>query len=88
MTYPGPAEPLRRVWIALRAFGPTVLETVTLADIVSGELWLPGRPRSVPGTAGRASFLRAEPGFVPWALKATCRAGPSTTAPGNRSKPT
>jgi Rrf2 family protein len=38
--YPGHAEPLRRVWIAARAFGPTVLETVTLADIVSGELWL------------------------------------------------
>jgi Rrf2 family protein len=38
--YPGHAEPLRRVWIAVRAFGPTVLETVTLADIVSGELWL------------------------------------------------
>jgi Rrf2 family protein len=44
VTYPGPAEPLRRVWIALRAFGPTVLETVTLADIVSGELWLPADP--------------------------------------------
>jgi Rrf2 family protein len=42
MTYPGPAEPLRRAWIAQRAFGPTVLETLTLADIVSGELWLPG----------------------------------------------
>ena len=42
VTYPGHAEPLRRVWIALRAFGPAVLETVTLADIVSGELWLPG----------------------------------------------
>jgi Rrf2 family protein len=62
VTYPGPAEPLRRVWIALRAFGPTVLETVTLADIVSGELWLPGGPRLVPGTADRASFLRTEPG--------------------------
>jgi Rrf2 family protein len=49
MTYPGPAEPLRRAWIALRAFGPTVLETVTLADIVSGELWLPGGHR-VPET--------------------------------------
>jgi Rrf2 family protein len=44
VTYPGPAEPLRRVWIALRAFGPAVLETLTLADIVSGELWLPCRP--------------------------------------------
>lgn len=39
VTYPGAAEPLRRVWVALRAFGPTVLETLTLADIVSGELW-------------------------------------------------
>ena len=38
VTYPGPAEPLRRVWIAARAFGPDVLETITLADIVSGEL--------------------------------------------------
>ena len=65
LTYPGAAEPMRRVWIALRAFGPTVLETITLADIVSGELWLPGGPRLVPGTADRASFLRAEPGFVP-----------------------
>jgi Rrf2 family protein len=44
VTYPGHAEPLRRVWIALRAFGPAVLETLTLADIVSGELWLPGAP--------------------------------------------
>ena len=46
VTYPGAAEPLRRVWVALHAFGPTVLETVTLADIVSGELWLPGRAPS------------------------------------------
>jgi Rrf2 family protein len=37
--YPGPAEPLRRAWIAVGAFGPSVLETLTLADIVSGELW-------------------------------------------------
>ena len=37
--YPGPAEPLRRAWTAVRAFGPSVLETLTLADIVSGELW-------------------------------------------------
>jgi Rrf2 family protein len=45
MTYLGPAEPLRRVWIAVHAFGPTVLKTVTLADIVSGELWLSGVSR-------------------------------------------
>jgi Rrf2 family protein len=53
VTYPGPAEPLRRVWIAQRAFGATVLETVTLSDIVSGELWLPGGPRFVPAPAMR-----------------------------------
>jgi Rrf2 family protein len=50
VAYQGPAEPLRRVWIALRAFGPAVLETVTLADIVSGELWLPGGPRLCLGS--------------------------------------
>jgi DNA-binding IscR family transcriptional regulator len=44
VTYPGAAEPLRRVWIAVRAFGPAVLETLTVADIVSGELWLPAGP--------------------------------------------
>ncbi len=56
VTYPGAAEPLRRVWVALHAFGPTVLETLTLADIVSGELWLPGRAafrvRGRPGAPG------------------------------------
>jgi Rrf2 family protein len=55
VTYPGPAEPLRRVWIALRAFGPTVLESVTLADIVSGELWLPARPAGPQVASGRRS---------------------------------
>jgi len=38
VTYPGAAEPLQRVWIALRANERAVLETVTLADIVSGDL--------------------------------------------------
>jgi Rrf2 family protein len=38
VTYPGAAEPLQRVWIALRANERAVLEAVTLADIVSGEL--------------------------------------------------
>jgi Rrf2 family protein len=38
VTYPGPAKPLTRVWIALRANERAVLETVTLADIVSGKL--------------------------------------------------
>jgi Rrf2 family protein len=38
ISYPGAAEPLQRVWIALRANERAVLETVTLADIVSGQL--------------------------------------------------
>jgi Rrf2 family protein len=59
-TYAGPAEPLRRVWIALRAFGPSVLETLTLADIVSGELWLPGGPKA-GSTAWRVGFTRRGP---------------------------
>jgi Rrf2 family protein len=51
VTYPGAAEPLRRVWVAAHAFGPTVLETVTLADIVGGELWLPSATRPAQGGA-------------------------------------
>ena len=43
VSYPGAAEPLQRVWIALRANERAVLETVTLADIVSGELPAGGR---------------------------------------------
>ena len=38
ITYPGVAEPLQQVWIALRANERAILETVTLADIVSGNL--------------------------------------------------
>ena len=36
--YIGAAEPLQSVWIALRANERAILETVTLGDIVSGEL--------------------------------------------------
>jgi DNA-binding IscR family transcriptional regulator len=36
--YPGAAAPLQRVWIALRANERAVLETVALADVVSGDL--------------------------------------------------
>jgi Rrf2 family protein len=38
ITYPGAAEPLQQVWIALRANERAILETVTLGDIASGEL--------------------------------------------------
>lgn len=36
--YRGNSEPLQKVWIAVRASLRTVLENVTLADLVSGEL--------------------------------------------------
>jgi Rrf2 family protein len=36
--YDGPATHLREVWVAVRAALRDVLETVTLADIVSGDL--------------------------------------------------
>lgn len=38
VTYEGSARTLRGVWIALRASMRSVLEEVTLADLVSGEL--------------------------------------------------
>lgn len=38
VTYPGVAASLRDVWVALRASMRTVLEAVTLADIVAGKL--------------------------------------------------
>jgi Rrf2 family protein len=38
LDYIGEAEPLQRVWIALRANIREVMETVTLADVISGQL--------------------------------------------------
>ena len=38
MSYAGPAEPLSRVWIAVRASLRSVAEQVTLADVAAGEL--------------------------------------------------
>jgi Rrf2 family protein len=38
MAYPGPAETLREVWIALRASMRSVLEATSLADVASGSL--------------------------------------------------
>jgi Rrf2 family protein len=37
-SYPGPAESLREVWIAVRANLRAVLEQVTLADLATGRL--------------------------------------------------
>ncbi|MGH3631222.1 MAG: RrF2 family transcriptional regulator [Sciscionella sp.] len=38
ISYPGPAESLRLVWVALRASMREVLEHVTIADLASGSL--------------------------------------------------
>src|SRR5215207_6682448 len=38
LSYQGEAEPLQRVWIAVRANLRAVMEEVTLADVVSGQL--------------------------------------------------
>jgi Rrf2 family protein len=38
ISYTGAAEPLRDVWIAVRASLRSVLEAVTLADVASGQL--------------------------------------------------
>jgi Rrf2 family protein len=38
LSYPGPAEPLPEVWMAVRASLRSVLEAVTLADLVEGAL--------------------------------------------------
>jgi Rrf2 family protein len=38
ISYQGAAEPLKDVWIAVRASLRSVLEAVTLADVASGEL--------------------------------------------------
>jgi Rrf2 family protein len=38
LEYPGPAQALREVWIAVRASLRAVLERVTVADLAAGEL--------------------------------------------------
>jgi Rrf2 family protein len=38
LTFPGRAEPMRDVWVAVRAALRSVLEHVTLADVAAGEL--------------------------------------------------
>jgi Rrf2 family protein len=56
--FPGPAEPLRDVWVAVRASLRAVLEKVTLADIVANEL-----PGVVTKWTSRASAWERPPVF-------------------------
>ena len=57
LSYPGSSAPLHGVWLALRANVRIVLGSVTLADVVAGEL--PGPVRELSGhpeaTAGHPS---------------------------------
>jgi Rrf2 family protein len=53
ISYGGSAEPLAEVWVAVRASLRRVLEAVTLADIVRGEL--PGEIKAL--TAVREAWL-------------------------------
>jgi Rrf2 family protein len=51
LSYKGEAEPLQKVWIALRANIRAVMEDTTLADIVAGELPDEVRELSEPAEA-------------------------------------
>jgi Rrf2 family protein len=48
LAYPGPAEALREVWMAVRGSLREVLENVTVADLAANRL-----PKSVRGLAAR-----------------------------------
>ena len=54
LSYEGSAEPLRDVWVAVRASLRGVLEQVTLADLARGELPAVRRARRRPGRLGAA----------------------------------
>jgi Rrf2 family protein len=51
LTYKGEAEPLQKVWIALRANLRAVMDDTSLADVVSGELPAAVRELSEPAEA-------------------------------------
>jgi Rrf2 family protein len=51
LKYKGEAEPLQKVWIALRANLRAVMEDTTLADVVGGELPAAVRELSEPAEA-------------------------------------
>jgi Rrf2 family protein len=51
LTYKGEAEPLQKVWIALRANLRSVMEDTSLADVVGGELPAAVRELSEPAEA-------------------------------------
>ena len=62
LAYKGEAKPLQQVWIALRANISEVLEAVTLADVVAGELPEPVASLADPRQGGGFQDLREEAG--------------------------
>jgi Rrf2 family protein len=74
VTYEGSAEPLREVWIAVRASLRKVLEQVTLQDVVCNEL-----PPVVHELAGEPNAWQPSQHRVPWRDAAP---SPSRHAPG------
>jgi DNA-binding IscR family transcriptional regulator len=56
LSFTGSAEPLQELWVAVRANLRAVLETVTLADIVSDSL-----PEPVPRLVGDPEAWRSGP---------------------------
>ena len=79
--YPGLAEPLQQVWIALRVNIRAVLENVSLADIAAGAL--PGFIAEL--TADPGAWVRREPGGGPAVSGDT--AADLDGAPGTSSDP-
>ena len=76
LAYPGDAKPLQEVWIALRASITQLLEAVTLADLVSGDLPEPiGRTVGEHQRVGRRRLLGTRRDPVP-------ARGPAGMAPG------
>jgi DNA-binding IscR family transcriptional regulator len=54
LKYKGEAEPLQKIWIALRANIRAVMEDTTLADVVGGNLPSEVRELSEPAEAWSA----------------------------------
>ena len=62
LEYRGAAAPLQQVWLALRANIRQVLETVTLADVVGGELPEPIGALAEHPEAASARAVAVRPG--------------------------
>ncbi len=62
LEYPGAAASMREVWVAVRASMRGVLDQVTLADVVAGDLPPPVEALLRPDEAWRAGYWHPAPG--------------------------